>query len=617
MSAEQESFIGKQLGVYQVQSKLGEGGMADVYKAYHPRLRREVAIKIIRSQIVDHEGFQVRFEREAQLIASLEHPHIVSVYDFGEEGNLTYLVMQYVGGGTLREQLHTGQPIEMRRAIGYALQMSRALHHAHQHGIVHRDVKPQNMLVSSSDRNHLLLSDFGIAKISGRSEDLTAFTEMPTRGMETDPSLTGVDQIVGTADYIAPEQASGQPVDARTDVYAMGVVLYQMLAGDMPFHATTLRGLLFQHVYTPPPSVRLKNPLIPEGLAQIISKALAKAPGERFQTAEALAQALEQVNANATNLANFSAGANPGNPIAYPQSMQTQQAWSSPGWPQTQADTRYTTYSDPLTMPGQSKAVSQVRAAQTTTNAPLTGSNPFAQTFPQMGRRTQTIAYIIIAGLIIVGLLVFGLRVFQNHGGANPGSSSSGLASSFNENFQNNNRDWPTGTLDQGIVATVPTYGDYKVTVPTNITAFPYPQKVGTLPDNFTLSATIQESGSSSSAFYGLAFHFLQTDSGITCYALVINNSGYYQILEYQANGNNPMVYQGNYSVGKQAMHTLSVKAQGGTYTFAIDGQSVQIAEASGNSASWSNSDLHNGLLALFLSGADTYQASNVQLSKA
>src|SRR5437868_12143207 len=194
---ENDAFIGQQLGTYTIQSKLGEGGMARVYKGYHARLKREVAIKVILSQIADKEGFKARFEREAQLIASLEHPNIVAVYDFGEVGNLTYLVMQYVGGGTLRDQLRNGRPLEPLRAIRYALQMARALHHAHLRGIVHRDVKPQNMLISSSDPNLLLLSDFGIAKLFNSSQE-TTWTTAPgsMSGMTNDSSLTNIDQIV-------------------------------------------------------------------------------------------------------------------------------------------------------------------------------------------------------------------------------------------------------------------------------------------------------------------------------------------------------------------------------------------------------------------------------------
>src|SRR5438552_927680 len=170
---ERDPLIGRHLGAYQIQQKLGEGGMARVYKAYHARLRRDVAIKIILAQIAEQGDFRVRFEREAQLVASLEHPNIVAVYDFGEEGTITYLVMQYVGGGTLRDQLGDGSPLAPQLAAHYTLQMARALHSAHLKGIVHRDVKPQNMLVSAQNRTHLLLSDFGIAKLFDGSLETT------------------------------------------------------------------------------------------------------------------------------------------------------------------------------------------------------------------------------------------------------------------------------------------------------------------------------------------------------------------------------------------------------------------------------------------------------------
>src|SRR5205823_764863 len=197
---ENDPLIGTQLGAYFIQSKLGEGGMAQVYKAYHARLRREVAIKVILPQVADKSGFRERFEREAQLIASLEHRIIVTVYDFGEIGNVTYLVMQYVGGGTLRDLLRREERIEPRRAIQYAIQMSRALHHAHQRGIVHRDVKPQNMLISASDPNEILLSDFGIAKLFGSSSMQDTIITSYSGNVGKDPSLTSTDQLIGTAE---------------------------------------------------------------------------------------------------------------------------------------------------------------------------------------------------------------------------------------------------------------------------------------------------------------------------------------------------------------------------------------------------------------------------------
>jgi len=178
--------------------------------------------------------FQVRFEREAQLVANLQHRNIVVVYDFGESENLVFLVMQYVAGGTLRDQLIDRQPLEPRRAALYALQMARALHHAHLRGIVHRDVKPLNMLVSATNRNELLLSDFGLAKLFERSSE-TLLTTSTLGSGSGDSVLSHAGNIMGTPPYMAPEQCLGKPVDARTDVYALGVVLFEMLTSQLPF----------------------------------------------------------------------------------------------------------------------------------------------------------------------------------------------------------------------------------------------------------------------------------------------------------------------------------------------------------------------------------------------
>ena len=292
---EQDSLVGQRVGIYLIQAQLGEGGMARVYKGYDPKLRRDVAIKVIIPDVAHQQGFRERFEREAQVIASLEHPHIVSVYGFDDQP-ITYLVMRYVGGGTLRNLLHGQRPLDMRQAVLYAHDMAEALHHAHQRGIIHRDVKPQNMLISTNEKRDILLSDFGIAKLFQESPTYTTLTA-PTSGddhtlLRQDPQLTGAGQLVGTAEYMAPEQINQRPVDARTDVYALGVVLFQMLTGQVPFQSSTLLGLLYQHVHTPAPSVRDLNPLVPESLVQITTKALSKRPEERFQSAGEFAQAL-------------------------------------------------------------------------------------------------------------------------------------------------------------------------------------------------------------------------------------------------------------------------------------------------------------------------------------
>jgi len=289
---EHDALVGEQLGAYRIQARLGEGGMAWVYKAYHERLRREAAIKVILPRKANQADFQARFEQEAQVIARLQHRNIITIYDFGQKNPLTYLAMQYVNGGTLRDQLSNRQPLEPHRAALYALQMARALHHAHLHGIVHRDVKPANMLISATNRNELLLSDFGIAKLFDRHQQATfASSALAGKGNRHPNGY----QIIGTPLYMAPEQITGQPVDARTDVYALGVVLFEMLTGQVPFQADNRWGVYLQHVSTPPRSVRELNPAVPEALERIVMQALAKAPQDRCQSAEEMAQALKAV----------------------------------------------------------------------------------------------------------------------------------------------------------------------------------------------------------------------------------------------------------------------------------------------------------------------------------
>jgi serine/threonine protein kinase len=620
MSTENDSLIGKQLGAYRVQAKLGEGGMAVVYRAYHPRLRREVAIKVILSEIADREGFQARFEREAQVIASLEHPNIVSIYDFATEGHLTYLVMQYVGGGTLRDQMRGARFLDPQRATQYAIQMARALHHAHQRGVVHRDVKPQNMLISSFDPNHLLLSDFGIAKLYHTSEELS-FPAMPTRTHE-DLALTGISQVIGTADYMSPEQALGNPVDARSDVYALGVVLYQMLTGDVPFHSTTLSGLLYQHAYVPPPPVREKNPLVPEVLAWITARAMAKTPEDRFQTAEAMAQALARMNIDATNPLPPPAQEilnTPPQPRSISEistrfvSGSRQSLSNPPGW-----NEEYARYSDMQTRPDAPRVTQPPDTSLPTTGPGITGtsrSNAKKRPFP--------LSYVLVTLALIFCLVVIGMRALPGLVGNAPhstgGGANNGTAQAFSETFQDNSRDWQTGNLNNGVTASTPGGGTYAVTVPANRTALPYPQAVGTLPASFTLTAEIQQISGSADAEYGIAFHFSEDSSGnnIHCYALVVNSSGDYQILECKGQ---QFVYisQGSYQPnGKQ--HTLRVKAQSSSYSFFIDGREKQIAIGNHPATStWNDSTFRGGQLTLLFSGGATgaeFEATRVQLS--
>ena len=586
---ENDPFIGQQLGAYTIQSKLGEGGMARVYKGYHARLRREVAIKVILSQIADKEGFKARFEREAQLIASLQHPNIVAVYDFGETGNVTFLVMQYVGGGTLRDQLRGGHALDPRQAILYCQEMAKALHHAHLRGIVHRDVKPQNMLVSASDHNQLLLSDFGIAKLYDNRNEVTI---LGTTGGElrNDPSLTSVDQIVGTADYMSPEQINGKPVDARTDVYALGVVLYQMLAGAVPFHSTTIQGLLFQHVYTPPRFIREVNPNVPEVLGQITAKAMAKSPEDRFQSAEAMAQALESANQFVTNQLSASL---PGNFLTSVQNT-TLQSQNPPIAP---TPSYYNTQSPPVS----NGAVVRQQLPSHYGMTPPYGSSPritnpdSAGLIKPTAKRSKSKTSITYFAFALVLLLAIGLLLAKQ--GVLPGlntnqSTPSTDATPFTETFQNTHLGWINGSSN-GLTATVMS-NNYSLVVskatPPN-TYFPYPSNVGSLPDNFTWTAQISSNEADPKVFYGLAYRLKVDGTNLSCFAFVINGQGDYEVLKYISSSTTPTIlWQAQSNTihnGANTSNKLQAIIKGNNFFFTINdtpvrGQSNPITDNSG-----------------------------------
>jgi|GEM_PF-1867380 len=266
-------LIGQTIGQYRILEQIGKGGMATVYKAYQPSLDRYVAVKVLPSYFAHEEGFAERFTREAKAIAKLTHPHILPIHDFGQEGGLSYIVAQYVEAGTLKDML--GQPMAPRQAAEIVGQIAEALDYAHARGIIHRDVKPSNVLM---DRGRwVLLTDFGLAKMVEASQALTA---------------SGVG--VGTPAYMSPEQGQGMKVDARSDVYSLGIVLYEMLTGRVPFEAETPMAVVIKHISHPLPLPRQINPDIPAEVERVILKALAKKPEDRFANTGEMAAALRE-----------------------------------------------------------------------------------------------------------------------------------------------------------------------------------------------------------------------------------------------------------------------------------------------------------------------------------
>ena len=258
-----------QIGRYIVKGEIGRGGMASVFHAHDPRFDRDVAIKILPIALTHDPQFRVRFEREAKTIGTLEHPAIVPVYDFGEDDGTPYIVMRMMTGGSLSERLENG-PLTAEEAESIVSRMGQALDVAHSKGIIHRDLKPGNILFDQY--GNAFLSDFGIARLS-----------------EGGSTLTG-SQIIGTPAYMSPEQIQGdRQIDGRSDIYALGIILFHMLTKDMPFKADTPAKLMMAHVLDPVPAISKIRPELPEGVDQVIEKAMQKDPDDRYATGAAMA----------------------------------------------------------------------------------------------------------------------------------------------------------------------------------------------------------------------------------------------------------------------------------------------------------------------------------------
>jgi serine/threonine protein kinase/WD40 repeat protein len=262
------------IGRYEVRSKLGQGGMASVYHAYDPRFEREVAIKVLPREFMDDSVSRERFDREAKTVAALQHPSIVQVYDFGEQEGQPYLVMQLMLGGSLADLLEV-RPLALAEATTIINRIAAGVDAAHDIGVIHRDLKPANILFDKY--GNAFISDFGIVKLTETSTGLTT-------------------DVLGTPAYMSPEQINEVELDGRCDIYALGVILYEMLAGATPFQADTSIKIALMHLSEPPPDIREVRPELPRGCSQIISRAMAKDPNDRFRTASQLADALVKVN---------------------------------------------------------------------------------------------------------------------------------------------------------------------------------------------------------------------------------------------------------------------------------------------------------------------------------
>lgn len=276
------SLIGKTIGKrYVIEEMLGQGGMSAVYKATDPNLKRVVAIKVIHSHLSDNPDFVRRFEEEASSVAQLRHHGIILVHDFNkdEELDLYYMVLEFVPGETIQDHLKRlndqGRKLSVSKAMEYMANICDAVDYAHQRGMIHRDIKPANLMLTTSGQ--AILMDFGIAKIVGGTRH------------------TATGAVVGTAMYMSPEQIKGEQPDRRSDIYSLGVTLFEMLSGKPPFDADSAMTLMMMHINDPVPNPQKLNPEIPEALVNVVNKALEKDPADRYQTAAQMAAALRNV----------------------------------------------------------------------------------------------------------------------------------------------------------------------------------------------------------------------------------------------------------------------------------------------------------------------------------
>src|SRR5467141_3524594 len=278
---------GRRLGPYEILSAIGAGGMGEVYKARDTRLDRIVAIKVLPTHLADRSELRERFEREARVVASLNHPHICTLFDIGHQDGIDYLVMEYLEGETLAQRLLKG-PLPLDQVLQYASEISDALDRAHRKGVTHRDLKPGNIMLTKSGTK---LLDFGLAKLRQDAAPATPLSQLPT----ADDAITAQGTILGTLQYMAPEQLEAKEADARTDIFAFGAVVFELATGKKAFEGQSRASVISAIMSSDPQPISSLQPMTPSALDRVVKKCLAKEPEKRWQAASDVCDELKWI----------------------------------------------------------------------------------------------------------------------------------------------------------------------------------------------------------------------------------------------------------------------------------------------------------------------------------
>jgi serine/threonine protein kinase len=621
MSSQESDLIGKKLGTCTLQKLIGRGGMGEVYLAQQERPNRRVAVKILHPPgLMNSEmyrQFRLRFQRESNLIAQLDHINIVPIYEYGEQDGLTYLVMPYLTGGSLRDLLARQKTLSLSETLEYLKQAATALDYAHAHSIIHRDLKPDNFLLHTDGR--LVLADFGIARI---------LQDEGNPNSET--SLTGTGMLLGTPFYMAPEMVNNELIDHHTDIYALGIILYQMLSGTVPFTGNSPMMIAVKHLQEPLPALHATNPAIPPSVDTVLQKATAKTPQQRFHSAKDLANAFEQAISYPNLLPETTE-----TPTTLASNTPIAVASDTPTFLIDRSQPRQQNVQNPIigAFPAADILPSQPLTPHQNTPAPLPYRYYPDTPYPPLQQKPQDrrlwyillsiplIVLLIIGGFLISSLFSHNTPTTQTNPGSTPSTASTSNANATatliptatpsptpqtnvipkgqvlyttNEPGTPDNATACDGGSEHWIA-----YNSPSITCqPSNVIIHnPHPPQgsdqnlagfiLGTLSgnqsypsSNYVIEAQIQADSSSQSAF-GLYFrNQVGYQEGI--YTLLILPDGSWNCFVYDNTTGAPtLIGNGNIGVSAHAQLTLDVAASGSLYTFYVNGEKVgQVQDA-------------------------------------